>query len=224
MLAEGVQYAAEKLRKATSKWAMHVKGLPISAYDCHTTPGMALSYATSSIGAHHKDAWIISWEVKTGRKTYGEAKVDKIIELQRLRGGVFECLTTCRLPWIEVGLELKWYPKFVKTATGYDISIHDLYIISDRAFNLIRAFWIREYGNQWTMMMDVPPARWFDEPLTKGPLKGTRLDRAKYDDMLQVYYKRREWDNRGIPMKKTLTKLGLQTVAQELSKRVELTD
>jgi len=223
MLAEGVKYASEKLSKDTSRWAMQVKGLEVSAYDCHTTPGMALSYATASVGAHHKDAWVISWEVKAGRESYGEVKVDKVIELQRLRGGVFECLTTCRLPWVEVGFELEWYPRFLKAATGQDMSMNDLYTIADRVFNLTRAFWIREYGDRWNRSMDAPPARWFDHPLTKGPLKGTKLDRTKYDAMLQLYYDRRGWDKRGIPTKKTLTRLGLQEVAQELSKRVELT-
>ncbi|HVO36716.1 MAG TPA: aldehyde ferredoxin oxidoreductase family protein, partial [Candidatus Acidoferrum sp.] len=113
MLAEGVQSVAEKLGHDSNRWAMHVKGLEISAYDCHTTPGMALAYSTSSIGAHHKDAWVISWEVKTGREGYGVEKVDKLIELQRVRAGVFECLTVCRLPWVEVGFELDWYLRFL---------------------------------------------------------------------------------------------------------------
>jgi len=223
MLAEGVRHVSEKLGKGASTWAMHVKGLEMSAYDCHTTPGMALSFATSSVGAHHKDAWIISWEVKTGRENYGEAKVDKIIELQRLRGGVFECLTTCRLPWVEVGFELEWYPKFLKAATGHDISMNDLRTIADRVFNLTRAFWVRESRDDWSRRMDTPPARWFDQPLTKGPMKGTKLDRTKYDAMLQLYYDRRGWDARGIPTKKTLTTLGLQEAVHELSKSVELT-
>jgi len=223
MLAEGVRHVSEKLGKGASTWAMHVKGLEMSAYDCHTTPGMALSFATSSVGAHHKDAWIISWEVKTGRENYGEAKVDKIIELQRLRGGVFECLTTCRLPWVEVGFELEWYPKFLKAATGHDISMNDLRTIADRVFNLTRAFWVRESRDDWSRRMDTPPARWFDQPLTNGPMKGTKLDRTKYDAMLQLYYDRRGWDARGIPTKKTLTTLGLQEAVHELSKSVELT-
>src|SRR3989337_4265741 len=129
-MAEGVQFMAEKVGGGSSKWAMQVKGLEISGYDCHSTPGMALSFGTSSIGAHHKDAWVISWEVAKGREGYTEAKVDKVIELQRLRGGVFESLTTCRLPWVELGFELDWYPKFLKAATGVDISMDNLFTIA----------------------------------------------------------------------------------------------
>jgi aldehyde:ferredoxin oxidoreductase len=223
MLAEGVRNASEQIGKDSQKWAMHVKGLEVTAYDCHTTPAMALAYGTALSGAHHKDAFVISWEVTYGREKYDEAKVDKIIELQRLRAGMFESLTTCRLPWIELGFELDWYPKYLKAATGVSMTFDDIYKVADRIFNLIRAFWVREFGKQWNSSMDVVPARWFMEPLTKGPLKGTKLDKAKYEYMQQLYYKKRGWDNRGIPTKATLSRLGLPDVAAELSKHVTLT-
>ncbi len=223
LLADGVRAASEKVGGDSARWAMQVKGLEISGYDCHTTPGMALSYATCSIGAHHKDAWVISWEVSAGRENYDEAKVDKVIELQRLRGGVFECFTTCRLPWVEIGFGLEWYPKFLKAATGLNMTMNDLFTIADRAFNLIRAFWVREYATSWNRSMDVPPARWFDDPITAGPLKGAVLDREKYDRMLQIYYRKRGWDSQGIPTIATLKRLGLEDVSQELQGYVNLT-
>jgi aldehyde:ferredoxin oxidoreductase len=72
-------------------FAMQVKGLECSAYDCHLCPGMSLSFGTSPIGAHHKDAWVISWEISSGtREEYGPAKADKVIEFQRIRGGMFD--------------------------------------------------------------------------------------------------------------------------------------
>ncbi|MGD2249739.1 MAG: aldehyde ferredoxin oxidoreductase family protein [Candidatus Methanofastidiosia archaeon] len=215
-LAEGVKYTAEKIGNNSIKWAMQCKGLECSAYDCHAAPGMALAFATSSIGAHHKDAWLISWEIATDRSGYNKEKVSKLIELQRLRGGVFESLVACRLPWIEVGFSLEWYPKFLEAATGEKITMDDLYELGDRIYALIRSFWKREYpnfGKSW----DYPPERWFEEPLTKGSLKGTKVDRTGYENMLKWYYEQRGWDTNGIPTKKTLDKLGLSEVAQELN-------
>jgi aldehyde:ferredoxin oxidoreductase len=222
LLAEGVWAASEGIGKDSGRWAMHVKGLEISAYDCHSAPGMALAYGTSSIGAHHKDAWVISWEVKSGRKGYNAEKVDKVIELQRIRGGIFESLTVCRFPWVEVGLELEWYPKLLQAATGLELSWESLNVIGDRVFNLTRAFWVREYGRKWTSEMDFPPARWFEEPLTKGALKGRKLGVRRYSDMLQMYYRKRGWDERGIPTESTLKKLGLEYAAKQLKSRVKL--
>ena len=222
LLADGVYAASQEIGKGSDRWAMHVKGLEISAYDCHTTPAMALAYGTCSIGAHHKDAWVIAWEVKAGREGYTAEKVDKVIELQRIRAGVFESLSVCRLPWIEVGLELEWYPKFLHAATGLELPWQVLNVVGDRVFNMIRAFWVREYGGKWSSEMDVPPSRWFDEPLTEGPFKGAKLDRIKYDAMLQMYYQKRGWDDRGIPRESTLSGLGLAKVAGELSRHVNL--
>jgi len=222
VLAEGVRFAAEKIGGNSSRWAMHVKGLEVTGYDCHAAPAMALAFATSSIGAHHKDAWVISWEMKVGRKRYSEEKVDKVIEFQRIRGGVFEALTVCRLPWIELGFGLEWYTKFLHAATGLEMTWKDLNVVADRIYTLIRCFWVREFGENWGREMDVPPARWFEEPLTKGPMKGAKLDRAKYDVMLSKYYGKRGWDGRGIPIKTTLKKLGLEDVVKQLGKRVKL--
>ena len=214
-LAQGVRLMSQKLGADTAPWAMHVKGLEISAYDCHSTPGMALAYGTSPIGAHHKDAWIIAWEVTAGREEYSEEKVDKLIEQQRVRGGIFESLVTCRFPWVEINLELDWYPKLLKAATGFDFDLPDLYMIADRIYTLIRSSWVREY-KKWNRNMDIPPARWFKEPTSEGQFKESTLDYDKYNIMLDWYYEKRGWTKDGIPKQSTLENLGLDYVIKEL--------
>jgi aldehyde:ferredoxin oxidoreductase len=72
--------------------------------------------------------------------------------------------------------------------------------------------------------MDVPPTRWFKEPLTEGALKGAVLDLEKYDGMLDAYYVKRGWDDQGIPKLSTLRKLGLTEEAKQLGTYVKLTD
>ena len=224
LLAEGVMRISQKIGGGSEKWAMHVKGLEVSAYDCHTVPGMALAFATSSIGAHHKEAWVISWEIRTDRAGYTRAKVEKVIEFQRIRGGMFECLVACRLPWIELGFELNWYPKLLKAATGQTLTLEKMFNeVADRIYALIRAFWIREYGNSWSKTIDYPPPRWFEEPLTKGPYKGAKLDQVKFEELLKLYYEMRGWDSRGVPTRATFNRLGLSDVAEELEKYVSLT-
>jgi len=217
IIFEGVRKASERVGGESRSWAMHVKGLEVSAYNCHACPGMALSFGTSPIGAHHKDAWVISWEVSTDRFSYSKEKVEKVVELQRLRGGLFESMTTCRLPWIEVDFGIHWYPKFLQAATGKEMSQEELFDLGDRIYALIRSYWVRE-NRGWTREMDCPPVRWFEEPLSQGNLKGQRLDRARYDEMLSRYYEIRGWDENGIPLKQTLDGLGLGDVVGVLSK------
>ncbi len=227
LMAEGTRTAAEKLGNGAMNFAMQVKGLEISAYDCHAAPGMALAYGTSSIGAHHKDAWFISLEIKMGRDKYTDEKVEKLVWMQNVRGAVFESLVTCRLPWVELGLNLDYYPKFLKAATGVSFTWDDLHKLAERVYTLVRAFWVREYaaeGRGWGRHMDYPPERWFTEPLTKGPLAGAKLVRDGYDRMLSKYYELRGWDKRGVPRKSTLERLDLGFVYEGLRDLVELRD
>lgn len=219
LASNGVKAAAEIIGKGSQKWAMHVKGLEISAYNCHACPGMALSFATSPIGAHHKDAWIISWEIANDRFSYDKSKVEKLIEFQRIRGGFFESATVCRLPWVEVSFGIHWYPEYLEAITGDKRSWEDFYKLGDRIYNLIRAFWIREvpsFGRKW----DYPPERWFEEPHSGGKMKGIKVDREKYEQMLSWYYELRGWDQNGIPLKETLDRLGLKDVSKEIMGQV----
>jgi aldehyde:ferredoxin oxidoreductase len=219
LASHGVKAAAEIIGKGSQKWAMHVKGLEISAYNCHACPGMALSFATSPIGAHHKDAWIISWEIANDRFSYDKSKVEKLIEFQRIRGGFFESATVCRLPWVEVSFGIHWYPEYLEAITGDKRSWEDFYKLGDRIYNLIRAFWIREvpsFGRKW----DYPPERWFEEPHSGGKMKGIKVDREKYEQMLSWYYELRGWDQNGIPLKETLDRLGLKDVSKEIMGQV----
>jgi len=80
-----------------------------------------------------------------------------------------DMLGVCRLPWIELGFELDHYPKYFEAVTGVPITLNEMWDIGDRIYALIRAFWIREFGSNWTRNMDLPPQRWFKEPLSKGP-------------------------------------------------------
>ena len=232
LAAEGVKAMAEKL--GTHDFAMHAKGLEISGYNSYIYPAMALAFATSSIGAHHKEAWVIAWEIGTApiegeqakkveyKITYDPEKAAKVIELQRLRGGLFEMLTACRLPWVEVGLSLDYYPKLIEAITGVKYTWDDLYKAADRVYALIRAYWVREFGEKWSRHMDYPPKRWFIEGLKSGPYKGQHLDEKKYDALLSEYYKLRGWDERGVPKKETLKELGLEDVIPELEKVAKL--
>ncbi len=219
LLGKGVLGACRE--KGGCDFAIHVKGLEVSAYDCHVAPGMALAYATSPIGAHHKDAWVISWEVATDRFAYNKEKAAKVIELQRIRGGLFESFVACRLPWVELGLNLDYYPKLLTAATGVLYDWDKLYDVADRVYALIRAFWIREFGS-WSREMDQPPVRWFKEPLTKGPLAGQKLDIEKFQELLNYYYEIRGWDEEGIPRRETLKRLGLEFVIPVLEEKVKL--
>jgi len=215
LLAEGSLRAARAIGHGSEAYAMQVKGLEISAYNCKFIPGMALAFGVSPIGAHHKESWIITYEIQqTPRESYGRDKAQKIVDLQRIRGGLFEAIVTCRFPWVELGWGVENYPKYFNTITGLDWQLEDFWPFSDRVYALMKLFWLREHPAT-DRRDDYPPPVWFD-PLnvdTEGPIAGMHLEYDKYDSLLQHYYDIRGYDRRGIPTRATLERLGLAAEA-----------
>jgi aldehyde:ferredoxin oxidoreductase len=212
ILAEGVKKASEKLGGGSESFAMHVKGLEISAYDHRAAQAMALAYATADIGGHHNRAWAITYDVKVGRETYSRDKAETVIFLQHIRP-LYDCLGVCRFYWVELGLNPEYYAKFYKAATGVEKTLSELLLASERIYNLTRAISLRQ-GMKG--VEDWLPERDFKDPIPSGPLKGYVLDKEKFAEMMQTYYQIRGWDKNGVPKKEKLKELGLSDVAAEI--------
>ncbi len=225
LLADGSLRMAREFGHNSVAYAMQVKGLEVAAYNCKFIPGQALAFGVSPIGAHHREAWIITFEIKnTTRESYGPEKAAKVIELQRIRGGMFEFLVACRFPWIELGWSIDNYPKYFNTITGLNWGLDDMWTTADRLYAMIKLNYLREFPNA-SREGDYPPAVWFDPANADqdGPIAGQVLDAGKYDGLLQHYYDMRGYDRRGIPTKDTLKKLGLEAEAAEAERFATLT-
>ena len=55
--------AAEKIGQGSEAFAIHVKGLEWTGYECRNAPSMMLAYMTSDIGAHHARAWVLGHDL-----------------------------------------------------------------------------------------------------------------------------------------------------------------
>ena len=220
LLAEGSLRMARKFGKGSEAYAIQCKGLELSAYNCKYVPGQALAFGTSAIGAHHKEAWIITYELKqTQRGSYGRDKAQKVIDLQRIRSSIFESLPICRFPWIELGWDLKNYPEYFNVATGSNWTLEDFTNTGDRIYALMKAFWAREWPDT-DRTADYPPRIYFDPAIAdkEGIIAGKHLELDKYDVLLDHYYDIRGWDKRGVPTRQTMERVGLAREAEELSK------
>ena len=239
-LAQGTMRMADKIGGGSKAYAMQIKGLEISAYNCKFAPGMALSLGTCSIGAHHKEAFMIGYETDqslrseavqgvaadgdvASRDSYDQEKAKKVIEFQRIRGGLFECVGSCRFPWIELGFGIDHYVEYFNKATGLNWSLDDFWKMADRLYALIRAFWVREF-NDWNRERDCPPEIWFDPSNAdkEGLIAGKILEHDKYEQLLDYYYDLRGWDKKGIPKKQTMEELDLEKEMAELENHVTL--
>lgn len=194
VLADG-SYAIIKKWPEMEKVLLQVKGLEQSAYDCRAGISMALSYATSDIGAHHTRAWTIAKEIEMGRNWTEDEKVDCVIYHQSVRP-LFDMLGVCRLPWIELGLNEKHYEFFYKYVTGYEQSLDELLKKSDRIYDLTRLINTklgvkREH--------DSVPYKVVHSPVKTGPNAGKSINLKEFNELLALYYKRRNWNENGVP-------------------------
>ncbi len=228
LLADGVQSAARKVGKDSEAFAIHVKGLEWSGYECRNAPGMMLAYMTSDIGAHHARAWVLGHDLagssasvhdlitsEGGNEKLPKSEVtgraEKVIESQHLRP-LFDLLGICRLQFMELGFEVEHYERLFKVVTGKQMNWDQMLSVSEKVWHLTRSISAREikgFGRNW----DYPPERFMTEPVPDGPNEGHFISRQEVDLLLDEYYTLRGWDQNGIPTAETLKRFGLEDVA-----------
>jgi aldehyde:ferredoxin oxidoreductase len=177
------------------KIILQVKGLEQSAYESRSGISMALAYATSDIGAHHTRAWTIAKEIEQGQDWSDEEKVDLVIYHQTLRP-LFDMLGVCRLPWIELGINERHYAAFYGYVTGHEMSLDELLNKSNDIYNLTRIINTRLGLSRKD---DSIPYKVYSNPIHTGPTAGMKIDVEDFKRLLDLYYKKRGWDENGIP-------------------------
>jgi len=174
----------------------HVKGLEQSAYDCRSAISMALGYATSDIGAHHTRAWTVATELEDGREWSLEEKAELVIYHQTIRP-LFDMLGVCRLPWIELGLNEQHYSVFFSAVTGVDFALEDLLARSRDLYDLTRLIDVKLGISRKD---DQAPARWLKDPVQTGTQAGKVVKEEEFKEILDIYYRLRNWDDEGKPL------------------------
>jgi aldehyde:ferredoxin oxidoreductase len=211
LLAEGVKRAAAKVGQGSEKFAIHVKGMEQSAYATHNATAMLLAYMTCDVGAHHNRSWAITYDLQVGRELVVPEKVARIIWLQNFRP-MFDVLGSCRLQWVELGIDRDLYVPLLEGITGIHRTWADLEATGERIWNLTRLYWAREnedFNPEW----DLPSPRFYEEAPTSGATKGQI---TKYEDVLKLramYYEQRGWGENGLPTAEKLDKLNLKEFA-----------
>jgi aldehyde:ferredoxin oxidoreductase len=210
LLAQGVKKASKQVGKGSERFAIHVKGMEQSAYATHNATAMLLAYMTCDVGAHHNRSWAITYDLQVGRDKVVPEKVARVIWLQNFRP-MFDVLGSCRLQWVELGIDRDLYAPALEAITGVKRSWEDLEKVGDRIWNLTRMYWAREhegFGREW----DMPSPRFYQEPPTTGVTAGQITKLEDVNKLLDMYYEQRGWTLDGLPLPATLDKLGLSAL------------
>jgi len=212
LLAEGTLRMSEALGRGSQRFAMHTKGLEFAGVSPRTGAGKSLDYAVANRGGSHMEARTQMWE--TGSQTLEERfstkdKASIVLASQNLCT-VEDSLITCRFFTIIYGRTLgKSHLEMIKLTTGVDIDLPQLNKIADRIYTLERCFLVRE---GMTRKNDTLPYRILHEPIPEGPSKGGYTKPNMLNEMLDEYYKLREWDVKtGVPTKERLKELEIES-------------
>ena len=231
LLAEGVKIASERTGRGSERFAIHVKGLEWSGYECRNAPSMMLAYLTADVGAHHNRAWVLGHDIAGAATSVhdlivsgggkdaqpkavpSEHSAAYVIESQHTRS-LFDALGCCRLQMMELGFEEAHYAELYSLITGMRRNWEDLLKISERIWHLTRAFSVREIPG-FGRHLDLPPARLVEDPIPDGPNRNHVLSSSDIERLLSWYYAARGWNEMGIPTRKTLLQCGLDDVAKD---------
>jgi aldehyde:ferredoxin oxidoreductase len=232
LLADGVREASRKLGKGSDRFALHMKGQPtVDPY--RVRKGWALGLATSPISGRHIRGSVGS-EVLFGPNRYtfkasgfklnldetGYEYQSEVVDWQGLMKELEDTMGLCMYMGTYVGgpLSPEDYLDALNAVLGVGWSMEDMMFFARRAINLEKAFNTVHVG--FTRDDDLPPARYMEEAVKTGPFMGEKIDKDKFNKMLDRYYELRGWDKKtGLQTLKCLVDLGLEDVA-EMIKRV----
>ncbi|MCL6638597.1 MAG: aldehyde ferredoxin oxidoreductase family protein [Firmicutes bacterium] len=212
-LAEG-SLLVEKYGKETADFLIAVKGLPQSdPHDVRYLKAFALGIATSSRGADHLRSRptleILDLPSEVRRKIYGRP-VDPnpmsyntkslLVYYHENIYAVVDCLGICKFICHGFNsprnLNYTHFKELIKLAYGLEFTEQELDEAGKRVINIERLINHQEKGI--SRKDDTLPARYFDEPMPSARAKGSYIDRAGFNKMLDEYYALRGWDSDGI--------------------------
>jgi aldehyde:ferredoxin oxidoreductase len=105
-------------------------------------------------------------------------------------------LGVCRLPWIELGLSEHHYDKFYSHVTGNPKTLDELLELSDDIYNLTRLINARLGMDRKD---DTLPHKVHASPVRSGAGAGRVVDPTEFQNLLDLYYQTRGWDENGVP-------------------------
>ena len=232
LLAEGSARMAEKIGKGSDKLVVAVKKQELPAHMPHWKPAVGIVYAVNPFGADHQssehDLFLIAppdsqnrqwlsqlglWKGYEDGFTLDDEKVRFAFETQ-CYFSILDSLCLCQFTW---GPCWELYGpsdliNLCRYGIGWETSIAELMKAGERRINMMRWF---NAQNGFTKADDKLPERMFD-PLPDGPSKGVQMDREKFYEHVDLYYKFAGWDpETGNPTDISLRRLSLQWLLEK---------
>jgi len=186
LAAQGVKHLAEIVGQDSDKFAIHVKGHELAAWNVQASPSwFGLSYATCNRGACHMHG-------------------GSVVAQNEL--AIRDSIGACNFAhnWYKDELA---YHNFLTAITGVEWTAESLQKAGERIINMERIFNHRE---GFVRHDDSIPERFYTDAPTHGPAKGVKVIRREFSKMLDSYYAQRGWSPvEAAPLPEKIEELGL---------------
>ena len=225
ILADGFKIAIEKIGQESKYYAIQVKDMSNLHSDERPTPSFALGIATSTRGADHLrgrpaiDLYglpedfleeIYGAPISSDYRSY-EGK-SRMVWWQELLYAVTDSLGTCKFQTVFLAVHApKWdeFSKLIYLVSGIQYTTSQLMEIGERIYTIERMFNNRE---GFSRKDDTLPERYFKEatPIGLPRVRDRKINKEKFEKMLDEYYTLHGWDDNGVPTIETIQKLGIE--------------
>jgi len=226
LLAEGARRAGATLGRGASDLSVDVKGLEFGMHEARGKKGLALSYATAPRGADHMEgfhdpslavpnAWPELGITEAMDRFTLEGK-PRVVRLAEDYTSFINTVPLCSFMSLAVGgiRNTEEITGMLAAATGWtDLTLAEEMAIGERAYNLARAFTVRESGGAADDRLPAKLAR----SLREGASREQVISNEDLRPALQEYYRLRGWSETGTPTEARLTELGLADVVGQLA-------
>jgi aldehyde:ferredoxin oxidoreductase len=215
LLAKGTREAARIVGKGSERWTVQHRGIDFPGHSCRPFPAAAVGYATGPRGASHHD-------IRTTPEKMGILDRQTLVGKGALASEINHWLIFCDSALLCHLAETIWGPEKLKASayeavnavTGWDLDEAGARRIAERQWNMIRCCSARE---GFTREDDQIPARFMEEPIPEGPMKGSVIAKETLEKLKDDYYAYRGWDLKtGNPTREKLTELNLGFVIPDL--------
>ncbi|MGJ3237201.1 MAG: aldehyde ferredoxin oxidoreductase family protein [Anaerolineae bacterium] len=234
VLANGSAKAADIVGRG-HEYLVTVKGQELPAHMPQVKRGLGLIYAVNPFGADHESSEHDTAYHPKNYASYSNVRLEPLglnqpQEMHVLNAEKVDYMftTQCAVSAADtLGLcvfvfgstwqlyDVSDAAQLLAAATGWDVMLDDIIAIGKKRLNLMRAYNARE-GIQRDQ--DTLPKKMFKKALKGGRSDGVILTRDEFENGLDLYYQRANWDNTtGIPTRTALDEVGLSWVADELA-------
>ena len=229
VLSQGSERAAKAWGPAAEDCLITVKGEEAPAHMPQAKKSLALIYAVNPFGADHQSSEHDPMYEEDCLPLY----LERLAELdlkdvppygslgrEKVRFATYTHIFYSLLDTLEL-CQFVWGPawtlygpseivEFVRTVTGWNVSLFELVKVGQRRLNMLRAFNARE---GFSRKDDKLPKKFYKALQGAGPTAGVAIDPAEFEAALDMYYQLLAWTPDGTPTRTALADLGIEWVA-----------